>query len=127
MSATAHPMVQKMGEAVGRYNAGEVEAVVELFKPDAVWHDFGHSSFAGDHRGHDAIRRWFEKMQDLDAKAELVDVLADDTFMVFILHVASADGRLDQIHANAWVIEDGLISEGWFMPDDRPEFDAFVG
>ena len=59
---------------IGRLNAGDVRTLMRGFAPDAKLIFPGGSSFAGVHRGRDAIEAWLTRFVSLSPSFELHDV-----------------------------------------------------
>jgi ketosteroid isomerase-like protein len=116
------PLAQQFAGAVAGFSVGDLDPLMALFREDAVWHAAGTSRLAGRYEGHEAIRGWFAAMYDLGFVAEPLDMLEDETHFVFLLRIAGQG--IEQTHANAWRVEGGKFTEGFFLPDDQDAWDA---
>src|SRR2546428_10437555 len=86
MGMFEHPNAALVERLYAAFDAGDREAMKKLIAEDAVWHVPGSAESSGDHRGHEAIFAYFQKLAELSGgtfRAELVDVLASD------MHAAS--------------------------------------
>lgn len=128
MTTAVQPLAARFVEATGAANAGEWGPFMELWADDAVWYAGGDNAFSGAHRGKDAIRRWFSTMVDLGMQAEPLSILEDSTHFVFFIRLRGERGgkRLDQKHADAWHVQDGLFTRGYFLPEDQRAWDEFL-
>jgi ketosteroid isomerase-like protein len=127
-----HPNGQRMLDMRVRFNTGETDVLRDIFVEESVWHAAGDNALSGDFHGREQCTNWFVECAALmagTAHVEMQDVLTDDTYVVFFLHLTGsiADRTLDQLHMNAWRFEHGRAVEGWFLPDDLAQWDAFVG
>src|SRR3989442_7772666 len=81
MGMFEHPNAALVERLYAAFDAGDREALKKLIAEDAVWHVPGSTEISGDHRGHEAIFAYFQKLAELSGgtvRAELVDVLASD-------------------------------------------------
>jgi ketosteroid isomerase-like protein len=110
------------------YAGGSTEPVLELLDPDIVWHVPGASPIAGDHRGHDAVVRYFETRRRLASATMRMhpgDVLADATAVAqFVRGSAEIDGeRVEWQTVGAYRFAGGRIAEVWLVPLDLAAFE----
>ena len=125
-----HPnanVVRRFYEAFAR---GDIEAARSCFDHDAVWHLPGRSPIAGDHRGVDAIVRFFWKLKELSGgtfKPELIDVVANDRHTVALQHATGTRGnkRLDVTACQLMRIQEGKILEVRGHYSDQYALDDF--
>ena len=90
-----HPNAKVVRLLYDAFARGDMETTRGCFVHDAVWHLPGRSLIAGDHRGVDAIFRFFGKLGELSGgtfKAELTDVLANDRHAVALQHATATRG-----------------------------------
>lgn len=127
-----HPNALRMIQVMHDFSSGDHEAPRRMFAADCVWHAAGDNPFSGDRVGRQAVGDWFVEVAAIADEGtmttEPIDVLADDTHVVFLhrLRARRGDRYLDQTHMNAWRFEDGLCVEGWFLPDSTADWDAFA-
>jgi len=112
------------------YAGGEVAPVAELLAEDVVWHVPGASPIAGDHRGRDAVLRYFTTRRELAGGSMAIfkhgELGGDDAL------VQLADGRaplgggeeIEWRTAGVYRVADGRIAEAWLVPLDAAAFDA---
>ncbi len=130
MSATAAANAEIMRTGYAAFAKGDLATLETLFAPDAIWHEPGNNPISGAHAGWPAVAGLFvaylERSQGTFA-AELLDVLANDTFAVSVAHVRGEhSGRtLDQIDHLHLYISDGLIREARVLYQDQAQIDAF--
>jgi uncharacterized protein len=98
------------------FAAGDLAAVEELFRPDAIWHAQRLGRLSGDHEGWPAIAGFFGLTMELSggtftvaAKDALVN---DDSVAVVVRSRAERDDRrLDEPQVHLFRLEDGLVTE----------------
>src|SRR2546427_10329645 len=81
MGMFEHPNAALVERLYAAFDAGDAESLKKLIAEDAVWHVPGSTEISGDHRGHEAIFAYFQKLAELSGGtfwAEPVDVLASD-------------------------------------------------
>jgi uncharacterized protein len=128
MSAAADVVWEFHLVQAGFYAGGDAEPMLALLADDVVWHVPGRSAIAGEHRGRDAVRRYFESRR----------ALADSTFRVEVrallsegdLVVQLADGTARrQGRERSWRtvgvfrVRAARIVECWLVPFDQYAFD----
>ncbi|HKP85289.1 MAG TPA: nuclear transport factor 2 family protein, partial [Blastocatellia bacterium] len=67
-----------MRRATEAFARGDVEALQQIFAPDAVWHVPGRSRVSGTYTGHAEVFGFFGKLMELSGgtfKLELHDIL----------------------------------------------------
>src|SRR4051794_41462987 len=105
------------------YAGGDVAPVVELLADDVVWHVPGASPIAGDHRGRDAVVRYFTTRRELAGGAIAItkhgELSGDDVL------VQLADGRatlggedVEWRTAGVYRVAGGRIAEAWVLPPE---------
>jgi ketosteroid isomerase-like protein len=115
-------------DAVGQAMGGDWSAFADLWADDCTWHAAGRNPVAGDHHGKEAVVGWFKAQIEKGAMAQPLEFLQDDDHFVFFIRI-TADGpygTLDQVHADAWRLQDGKFVEGFFLPDDLAAWDAWA-
>jgi len=60
------------------YGGGDVDAVRALLAEDVVWHVPGKSAIAGEHRGREAVVRYFLRRRAIAGGAIAIIQRADD-------------------------------------------------
>ena len=113
------------------FNRGDVEALVELFDEDIVWHFPGTSKLAGDHIGRDAALGMLGDYGAASAgtlQANAIDVMASDEHVTgWARDTASANGRtLDVGSVVVFTMRDGKVTEAHHHFDDQAALDAFL-
>jgi hypothetical protein len=110
------------GRLVDAYNRRDVESIVSMYSPDAVW-DMSELG-AGVLRGHDAIRRflegWLGSYDDFDFALEEADDLGNGVAWAVVLPRGrpTRGERFDEFrYGNCAVSEDGLIEQMVFSTD----------
>jgi ketosteroid isomerase-like protein len=113
------------------FESGDVQAVMDLFADDIVWHIFGTSPLAGDYRGKQAVMELFGKyMGMLDSQQTGVhDIVANDQHTVVMGTVTlKRKGRTleskitDVIHPDS----EGRVKEFWRFSDDQAALDGLL-
>jgi ketosteroid isomerase-like protein len=110
------------------YAGGSSDAVCELLAADVVWHVPGTSAIAGDHRGRDAVMRYFERRRELAggrmAIVEHAQLAKGDTV------VRLADGEVElggeRLHwrtVGVYRMVGEVIAEAWLVPLDLAAFE----
>ena len=113
--------------------AGDLAAVGECFREDAVWHLPGKSAIAGTHRGWTAIRdELMARQGPLSGgtfRARLLDLAVGDHYVVAIVHATAdhAGRRLDLTVCQLMRVQDGKIVEVRGHYSDEAALDAFWG
>jgi uncharacterized protein len=111
------------------YAGGDTRPVAEMLAEEIVWHVPGSSAIAGDHRGRDAVLRYFAVRRELTGATMRIasqgELAGEDVV------VSLADGRAT-LHgreatwrtAGVYRVADGRIAEAWLVPLDLEAFDA---
>ena len=110
------------------YLGGPAEPVLAVLDPEIVWHVPGHSPIAGDHRGPDAVLRYFTTRRELaGATMQMYPgaVLSDEHAVVQLVNgSAELNGKsVEWRTVGVYRIEDGRVAEVWLVPLDLAEFD----
>ena len=111
------------------YAGGPVAGVEELLAEDVVWHVPGTSPIAGDHRGREAVLRYFTRRRELAGGAMAItkhDQLGRGDILIQL-----ADGRgtlggedVEWRTAGVYRVADGRIAEAWLVPLEADAFEA---
>ena len=128
-----HPnarLVREFHVAQGRlYADGDPGPASALLAEDVVWHVPGRNRIAGEHRGREAVLRYFHARREAMGgtfRVHVHDVLANDERVVIL-----AGGRAERAGrpvtwetAGIFRIAGGRIAECRLVPFDQYEFDA---
>ena len=105
-----------------------MEPMLALLADDVVWHVPGRSAIAGEYRGREAVRGYFEHRRTLAVSTFRVDVKA--VLSEGDLVVQLADGTAERAGRGAsWQtvgvfrVHDERIAECWVVPFDQYAFD----
>jgi ketosteroid isomerase-like protein len=113
------------------FRRGEVQALLALFAPDAVWYVPGDNTMTGAYRGLEEIGPFLRRTAELTGGTYRVDLLwavSDDEHLVAVYRARGErpDGRtLDIEQALLIDVEDGLWKRIRAHPLDERAFDAF--
>ncbi len=113
------------------FNAGDINALTEIFDESAVWHAPGRTPLAGDHEGRDATFAYLGRLgQETSGtfRAELGHLLADDDNYVVGVQRSRAerDGKhLDVGNCIVFKLDGGRVVEVWEHFDDLYVWDEF--
>jgi ketosteroid isomerase-like protein len=130
MGATENAARVRDGYAA--FNRGDVDALIELFAEDIVWHFPGTSKIAGEHIGRDACLAMlgaYGAASGGTLQANLIDVMASDDRVAGLANdTASRDGRTLNVDAVViFTLRDGKVTEARHLFDDQASVDAFLG
>jgi ketosteroid isomerase-like protein len=98
------------------FNSGDIETLMGLFAPDAVYRVGGSGGLAGDKQGRDAIMAYFGELFSRSggtAKVELQDVIAGERHTVS-LQTAQAQRNgisMEQNGVLVFTLRDGKVTE----------------
>lgn len=129
MGAAENAAIMRRGYEA--FNAGDINALTEIFDESAVWHAPGRTSLAGDHEGRDATFAYLGRLGQETAgtfRAELGRLLADDDGYVVGVQRSRAerDGKqLDVGNCIVFKLDDGRVAEVWEHFDDLYVWDEF--
>lgn len=112
--------------------AGDVDAMLDTFTDDVVWHSPGTNRFSGRFDGKDAVMQRLGRMYEagISPHFEVHDVVANDEHVVALvhLHIENPNGeRYDQPQVQVMHVRDGRISELWSMNQDQAVLDLLMG
>ena len=130
MGMFEHPNAALVERLYAAFDAGDKEALKKLIAEDAVWHVSGSTEVSGDHRGHEAVFAYFQKLTELSGgtyRAELVDVLASDMHAAALAAAIGERGDrvLEQTYLLFLRIENDRIVEARLFNEDEEAFQAF--
>ncbi|HLQ41306.1 MAG TPA: nuclear transport factor 2 family protein [Thermoplasmata archaeon] len=130
MGMFEHPNAALVERLYAAFDAGDKEALKKLIAEDAVWHVPGSTEISGDHRGHEAVFAYFQKLTELSGgtyRAELVDVLASDMHAAALAAAIGERGDrvLEQTYLLFLRIENDRIVEARLFNEDEEAFQAF--
>ena len=105
------------------FAAGDLAAVRELSRPDAVWHAQRLGLLGGDHEGWPAVAAFFDRTMELtngSFSVTIEDVLTDDSSVAAVARSrGERDGRrLDDRQVHLFRLENGLVAEVWQFPGE---------
>lgn len=130
-----HRNVANIRAAYAAFSAGDLEAVMGWFAPDAVFHVAGDGPLAGDHKGREAIAAALVASFQLTGGTQRIDVkqvYADDEHGVITVHetaTRASDGAtldIDEVHL-VTLTPEGTVADFWDVPSDADVHDAFFG
>ena len=113
------------------FNQGDVDALVDLFAEDIVWHFPGTSKLAGDHIGRDATLAaigGYGAASGTTLQANVVDVMASDDHVTGWARdtATNATGTLDINSLVVFTLRDGKVTDALHVVDDQAALDAFL-
>lgn len=125
-----HPNAARIRRLYEAGSGGNMDALIDAFADDIVWHVPGRGANAGAHRGKDAVSAFFGRaIPGLDSfNIEVHDVLATDAHAVAIVRYDHRRGErvFRQLGAEVFHFDDaGRISAFWALIDDTAAFDEF--
>ena len=128
-----HPYEELIRRESEAWRSGDVEAVLALYTPEAVYHYPGQNPLAGDYRGHEGIRELHRKRTRLiqavdEAEAHYHDFIANDEHGVQLVHwLAAKGGRNVEWHAvHVYHFRDGKLDHTWVHLDSQQAVDDFL-
>jgi ketosteroid isomerase-like protein len=122
----------RIRDGYAAFNRNDVEALVDLFAEDIVWHFPGTSKVAGEHVGRDAALTMlgaYGAASGGTLQANLIDVMASDDHHVagWANDTASTEDRsLDVGAIVLFTLRDGKVIEARHHFDDQAAVDAFL-
>lgn len=125
-----HPNAALVERLYAALEAQDMEGMKKLIAQDAVWHVPGSTPISGDHRGHEAIFAYFQKLGELSGgtfRAELIDVLASDMHAAALAAAFGERGDrvLEQTYLLFLRIENDRIIEARLFNEDEAAFQTF--
>jgi hypothetical protein len=126
--ATMHPNELLARREIELIDAGDLEALDDLYADDLVVHYPGRSPLAGSYPAQEFIAKFESLLKDGTLTRELHDALGTDDHAVQLLRVtASASGRSHSWNAVVVLhVRDGKFSECWIHVDDQYALDEFL-
>jgi uncharacterized protein len=123
-----HPNEALARREIDLVEAGDLEALEDLYAADLVVHYPGRNPLSGSYPVQDFLARFQALLGDGTVKRELRDALGSDHHAVQLLRVtASARGRSHAWNAVAVLrVREGRFSECWIHVDDQYALDAFL-
>lgn len=114
------------------YAGGPAGPVAELLADDVVWRVPGTSPIAGEHRGWDAVLRYFALRSELARETMRMhpgEVLADGEAVVQLVDgtVSLGEEEVGWRTAGVYRIERRRVREVWLVPLDLDLFDRIWG
>jgi len=125
---TMHPNELLARREIELINAGDFEALDDLYTDDLVVHYPGKNPLAGAHPVQEFLAKFQGILKDGTLRRVLHDALGTDDHAVQLLNVtASVGGRLHSWNAVAVMhVRDGKFSEVWLHVDDQYALDDFL-
>jgi uncharacterized protein len=110
------------------YAGGPAEPVRELLAADVVWHVPGTSAIAGDHRGRDAVMRYFERRRRLAGGRMTIVEHAEMTNGDTVVRLADGEVELDGDRlrwrtVGVYRLAGASIAEAWLVPLELAAFE----
>lgn len=127
---TTHPNAELTRRGYAAFATGDLDTLRDLMSEDAVWHQPGHTSIAGDYAGQERVFGYFGKLAEMTGgtfKAEPIDILADDDRAVVLQHTtARRDGKvLDAKHVLVFEMRNGKFTDTQVYEADPDQDDTF--
>lgn len=126
---TAADTLATLQRYVESWRGGDVDALLDTYADDVVFHYFGGSDQAGDHVGKPAA---VEAMIAVSARAsrrlvEVVDVLAGDQLgsIVAVEELTRDDEVVTVRRVLVYRVDAGRIVECWVLDEDQALIDRF--
>jgi ketosteroid isomerase-like protein len=125
-----HPNAVAARHGFEAFVAGDAQALLRMFAPDATWRVPGANAMAGEYRGRDEILAFLRRTAELTAgtyRVELLWVVADDEHAVAVYHAGGErEGRSLDIEQILLIrLEAGAWTDVQAVPLDQAAFDAF--
>jgi uncharacterized protein len=126
----AHPNEDRIRQGYAAFASGDIEAVLEFFDDDIVWHTGGNNPISGDYRGKEEVLAHLGRLlQETEGnfKNEVHDILANDEHGVAITNLsAERNGRsMTMRSVHVMHLRDGKVTESWIFPEDQAAADEF--
>ncbi len=125
---STHPNERLARREIELINAGDFEALDDLYTDDFVLHYPGKNPLVGSHSPQEFLARFQTIFRDGTVRRVLHDALGTDDHAVQLLRVtASVGGRTHSWNA-VWVthVIEGRFSEAWLHVDDQYALDEFL-
>ncbi|MDQ3955826.1 MAG: nuclear transport factor 2 family protein [Actinomycetota bacterium] len=123
-----HPNELLARREIDLINAGDFEALGNLYTDDLIVHYPGKNPLAGSHPVEEFLAKFQAVLKDGTLRRELHDALGTDDHAVQLLSVtASAGGHSHSWNAVAVIhVRNGKFSEVWLHVDDQYALDDFL-
>jgi uncharacterized protein len=123
-----HPSEALARREIDLLEAGDLDALAEVYAPDLVIHYPGRNPLSGSHSLDELVSKFEALLGDGTLERELHEALGTDDHAVQLLRVtASAQGRTHSWNAVAVLhVRDGRFSECWIHVDDQYALDEFL-
>jgi len=109
------------------WKRGDLPAIIDCYHDDVVFHYFGKSPLAGDHRGKAAALTALARVQQVANRqlVEIHDTLASDDHAVILARERfERDGRsLETNRVLVYHIRDDKLVEAWIYDEDQRALD----
>ncbi len=114
--------IAKVRQGYAAFDKGDIQAVLDQFTDDAVWHGRGSTRYGGDHKGKQAILTYLAQIpRDFEEfKLDIHDVLANNEHLALLVTSRSRrkgrtyeDKGVHVMHVN----DEGKTTEIWFATD----------
>lgn len=125
--------VTNIRSAFTAFAQGDMDTLKQVFSPDIVWHEPGHSSISGDYQGLDATLGFFGELFERSGgtfKAELLDcgeIAPDRVSCLINVSGSTSDRSLDQRSVLVFEQRAGRTVEVRNFSSDQHAQDAFWG
>ena len=119
-----HPNAALARQAMELFDAGDMQALIDLIADDVVWHEIGNPEPI---RGKAALGARMAGDRGNEIHTELHDVVAnDDHTVVLTKATATRNGKtLEYRTAEITHMRDGKIAERWAFSDDTEAITKF--
>ncbi len=126
----AHPNAELVGRGYEAFGRGDLDAVMELFADDIVWHIPGRNPLAGDYRGKEGVMAFFGKLMEETGgtfRLSVHDIAATDRHALVIVdnHLERNGKSYDSNAIHVWHLRDGKAEIFRAVPIDAYADDAF--
>lgn len=126
----AHPNEELLRREFAAIVAGDMDALMECYAEDAVFHYPGRNPASGEYRGRRGFEEFGSRIGELGVKVtrELHDALANDEHGLQLISVSAERGGKRHTWRGVAVmhLRDGKIAEAWVHIDDQYALDEFL-
>jgi ketosteroid isomerase-like protein len=126
-ASDAYRVVRRYADA---WVAGDLKTMVDCYHDDVVFHYFGRSPLAGDHRGKAACLAVLKKVRDKTQRklVAVLDVLAGEHYglIVAVEQFERNGASLNFQRLLRYGVRDGLLSECWVYDEDQRLLDDYL-
>lgn len=123
--------VQTVRDGFDAFNRGDMQALMDRWTDDFIWHAKG-SIFGGDFKGKQAaigaIARYPQEFQDI--KLDFHDIVANDKHVVALVNSSFKRGGKTYEDQSVYVFhvnDEGKTTEAWFITDTEQAKNAIQG